>query len=155
MTDLVRRKRAGEAWETIPDPDAPGGNIQTATISTDPDTFTGTHTLDLVAGASAMRYEVVITALDGDGETFGSNSGDLILEVIASTSDDQVTWGNPASGAVLFVHPDMNVLDATTLIVSMAARYVRVVVNVTDFDSGDPYSGPNHPTATVEVTIAT
>lgn len=154
-SDLVRVKRGPHPWVT--EPESGGGALQTITQSftTDPDSFVGASTFDLgsVAVASAVG---VVTAIDADGETFGSADGDLVgvFQVVSSMDGLVAAETEPNIGPAEFAQGYVSAVDENTgAVVRMTSRYIIVGIDIDVLPNFDLYAGANHPTMTVEVTI--
>lgn len=138
----------------------PGGGSQpqtaTATITTDPDTFTVVHDFDL-GNVASVYARVTATVLTGDGETFGGGAGEIGVGKGFRVSRDDVTYVtiNPQPTQIDDIDPSgyMVAVNQYESSIFVTARYLRVTVELLDSDSGDPYAGANNPTATVRVDV--
>lgn len=168
MTDLIRRKQSGEAWETAVDTGGGSGpDTQSQEVTTDPDTFTSENfEFDLGAGPHVIAITFEAISFDPDGETPGADPGQISVECatvsgVFETSNDGVNWH---AGSVAFQiqlpDPPGNrgsdiLLGAgdTILYPAYCLRYIRGHIEIWDTFGGQIYSGSNHPTATVTVTV--
>jgi hypothetical protein len=160
MTDLVRVKRGRRPWVTEPESGGGGGSEQTQTVTftTDPDTFEGVADFDLGDDFVLVNIVGVVTAGDADGETWGSNSGDIQASGGSggNLTDDDPTFSH---GATFFASQLLTDTygDNLSLPVTVSNelgssyRYIRFQAFIRQ--NGGLYAGSNHPTADYEVTV--
>ena len=155
MTDITRRKRTGEAWETVAE-GASGSQSQSVTVTTDPDTFTVTTFLDL-SSPTVASVVVTVTAEDADGETFGEGDEEISGTLFIHTSSDGVTPDatNANLGPTqLVVGQLVDVDDTSGAVVRMTSRYVQVQLDIDQAPDFNIYAGSNHPTMTIRIDAA-
>lgn len=164
---LIRRKNSGDAWETVVDVGDGAEPIEPISVelTTDPDTFAvESEVYDLGGVMNSVVLSVELVAYDADGETLGHADGEGNIDVGWSflASMDGVHFG-PLPSAITSLYdssfgpPRVNPADdgfLTTVgdpyaVGAMALRFFKFEVHVDDFDSGDLYTGSNHPTITV------
>jgi hypothetical protein len=146
-----------EAGVFVPSPLGAGGggggvSTQTQTATTDPDSYDVAFVFDL-GHATVVTVTATLTATVDDGETFGAGAGELGLAAFLETSPDGVTFYTLGSSQVFQQQQLVATIDQPTVIgVTATARYLRVSpsINTSDYN---PYAGPNHPTATVQVDV--
>lgn len=158
---LERRKETGEPWKTV-EVEAAGATTQTATVTTDPDTFIGEHVFDL--GRPSLVWVVAtLVSASADGETFGSDPGEISVDVNnMDASDDGVTFAEAYQGysnpAFALDEPWLGVAESGALPqvthkkLITTPRYVRVLTRIQDSDF-NVYAGANNPTGQFRVDI--
>jgi hypothetical protein len=123
-------------------------------LTTDPDTFFVEHVFDM-GEQSFVKCLVVVSSLDGDGESIDGLSGvgvdyqflispddvtyTFAVSMSHSVSDPASGWPFPGDGRVL-VFPTW--------------RYVKARIEVLDSVEYTLYAGANHPVAAVDVTVS-
>lgn len=151
---LERRKSPGEAWETVPVSNG-GSQPDNETVSrtTDPNTFTHTEVFD-VGAPGVVAFKFTLTAVDGDGETFGDGPGDIGVGLAYAASPDGTNWSTVNSMAQDVNHVDNNGNLSTPNqffeVLFGTLKEGRGVLTILD-DAQNPYAGPNNPTATVSL----
>jgi hypothetical protein len=120
---------------------------QTATLTTDPNTFTAEHVFDL-AHITPAYINGTVLALTPDGETFGDSG--IGVSLTWDVSRDGIVWAN----SLTFLHNQPpttigGVLDGFADV----PRYLRVQALVVTAATAEAYAGPHHPTATVRIDV--
>jgi len=132
----------------------PGGSspsTATATVTTDPNTFTVTHVFDC-GHPTTVYWKATIVAQTADGETFGMGAGEIHGDQnVNEISRDDVTYIALTVPAYFHDSPTGSIGDVTDR-VQATARYFKLGVAVFD-DNFSVYSGPNHPTVTFRLDI--
>jgi hypothetical protein len=127
---------------------------QTATVTTDPDTFVVSHTFDL-AHPTVFFATATVTVLTADGETFGSGSGQIAVDMFSvSQSADNVNFRTIAPAD--WYHDDLGLtVDQVAFdLTGITGRYVSFDnIRIIDPVSFDVYAGVNHPSASVRLDI--
>jgi hypothetical protein len=157
VSGIIRKKIGQNAWETVADDGGGGGGgfSETVSGSTDPDTFDYEHIFDIGAGSPLLT--ITPTALDGDGETWGTGGGEIGLAPTISAAAD---LSNFKAVSLLI---DYSTLDVNDYISALAdvfirgyapMRYLKVGFQIETEDDFTKYAGPNHPVASFDITVA-
>jgi hypothetical protein len=139
------------------------GATQTATVTTDINTFTVNAVFDLGLLVSILRVLVTVTALTPDTETYGHAAGNIevLTEDLSGfgavfVSRDNVTFITPPNLALPVAWASgaggIAVNNATESILP-AARYIYIPITIFGVSTSLPYAGLNHPRATVRVDL--
>jgi hypothetical protein len=133
-----------------------GPSTQTATVTTDANTFEVTWSFDL--GHVTVAYvSVTLLAVNPDTETWGPAGGQIAadLERIEQSADG-ITW--QAVPAVGWSH-DVPYDGSQSLpflgwdVASPVARHIRGLFHVADGSSLSTYAGSHHPTAQARIDL--
>lgn len=128
-----------------------------ADITTDPSTFTGTHTFDF-GHLTPITFLAEIISLVGDGEVWGAGQLYPLLEDTdgfgPKVSRDGATWYDVGfDGGRISSGGDEWLAGQTNSGQAVVPRYLRVPVTV--YGPGPPaYAGVHQPTAAVRVTVS-
>ena len=126
---------------------------QTATVTTDPDTFEVSQTFDL-AGPTVYFWVATLLALDLDGETLGIEEGQFGADILRTeVSADGADW--KTSDTTWWFHDTIGGLDDFAMAGTwFTPRYLRVTsVRIAQAFNGEIYAGANHPSATVRLDV--
>jgi hypothetical protein len=141
-----------------------GGGSQTqtltVTVTTDSVTFEGSHVFDLDPLEFANVYlTLTVLALDGDGETWGLDPGEIYVRVpidtdLSQISPDGITyhdwetvmWGGNSSRALTTV-------SQQEWILGLSVRFMLQGFFIADSDDATKYAGANNPTATIQMDL--
>jgi hypothetical protein len=149
---------------------APGGGSQPQTLTldltTDPDTFLINWEHDF-GKVTPLFVSIVVLALDGDGETWGTGMGEISALIsgppggFQAQRDDAPTvpgWTTLVSAFKVYSGSAIDTFDtvgqyaAFTYLCPQCLRFPPDAWGIVD-ENGDPYAGANHPTATVRLTV--
>lgn len=154
-----------------------GGDTQTATLTTDSDTFDVSHIFDLGGNVHTVLVTMTCVSVVADGETFGTDAGQLVAEVytpilgiypgtsLSGTPGEFVKSNNGQNGSV----PDVWLGDAASnwfdggivapgqslSFAFISFRYLLLGAKLFVARNGDDYEGANHPTMTVRFDVFT
>jgi hypothetical protein len=141
-----------------------GAQTQTATVTTDANTFEVVHDFDLENVAAASVTGTVLSVV-ADGETFGTGPTDILADINSirrgyddggAVFPDSIASPNSPLGLWLVDDPYPSISAAlpqlTHLIAGVTPRYLRVRIVVMDQDF-NTYAGANHPTATYRIDV--
>jgi hypothetical protein len=143
---------AGGLEQYVSDHSGGGTSTQTATVSTDPDSYDCSHIFDL-GGCAIVSVTTTLTTFTGDGETLGSAPGDIQLAVDVGASFDGVTFlGGGTGGPTL---QDIGTLTALSMVQQRGPTSLRYLKILCAWDDSDfnAYAGPNHPVGTVHIVV--
>jgi hypothetical protein len=141
-----------------------GAQTQTATVTTDANTFEVVHDFDL-GNVAAASVTVTVLSVVADGETFGTGPTDILSDVNTvrrgyddggAVFPDSIASPNSPLGLWLVDNPYPSISatlpQLTHLIAGVTPRYLRVRIVVMDQDF-NTYAGANHPTATYRIDV--
>jgi hypothetical protein len=145
-----------------------GSQTETHVLTTDPDTFL-VPALGIDFGTSGVVFvSTVVTALDGDGETWGAGMGDIAAFLPLASKWQGQRDGTPIVPGWTLLNPSWTVLSANvndafdtvgqyTAFTTVIPQCIRIDPSglgiYTDGGGGVLYAGLNHPTATATVTL--
>jgi hypothetical protein len=131
-----------------------GGGVltQTATLTTDPNTFVATHVFDL-GHATVVYSHATLLSYDADGETWGGSPGQILIAITdIFQSRDGSTFSPLPGGGLLSFTPGPSGFAFELL--NIVPRYLKIdSLAIVDGSSYDVYAGTHHPGATVQFDI--
>lgn len=134
-------------------------STQTATVTTNANTFVASHVFDLGMTVANVLVTYTLLAVTLDGEVFDvtTDSGGLSVSIDElHVSFDGLTDDGFHSGVFERTYPNMATVGQTSYQLLLVPRYitpsVRLQHAVPDMGQQD-YAGPNHPTAQVRIDV--
>jgi hypothetical protein len=131
-------------------------NINTVTLNTPNGALDPSFIFDF-GRSNVVYFEVTLTAVNPDGETFGIDQNNLavainwVTQLYGGIETATSAWMDPPGGLITSTPNYMHAVGDTVLIFAHVPKAIKLGLAIVDEWTGVEYAGANSPSATVSI----